>query len=907
MASNAQVPCDCPHTCKKDGREFCYIARRTRIRHQELTAQLGMQAEDERPEYTSTTSINQEIVSQAPSPIEISNLLLNYNTHLLSKLSIHNEADDTKDSDLMDLKQALMVCTALLHSTAVSRTKIGHIIKFLNNIIKYTVDLSGRKDDWKERFVLPLDIRSITNHLGLEPVLFQTICCPGCYSQYSITDPIRICLQKETPRAKRCDTNLRGVKDKPIQMYSTQSLIAWISKLLQHPGIETALELCVSHVSPNDGQYIPASKKVAGFGSHSANFPCAYCYIPKTSLHDVDIHKYKKRTKEGHREESQEWKKAGTKKLKNELFSKNSVRWAGLNDLEYWDPTKMIILDLMHNLAGIIEYHIRELMELEEPLLISRVQKAKKDLRGDRELLEVRQREKKTQRHQDNLKDELDGLGAEAEEFDIILDIEAIEMEGEDIDMILIENKNNLVSTLANEDIIIPDATIDDGTSSDLSFHPEEEAGTVSSDDSIVDDDYESRSEDSLTIGSDELENAKEALQRLKNFQKAMTEVVVPAWIARPPYNFGNPAHGKLKFDTWFKIFQIFLPLVAADVWDPKTSPAEFENLQDLVAMTRLLTSKKQSTKHSDALRHFIPKYVKGIQDIYQHCEVKPNHHYSLHYPDIIDYSGPSASLTAWAGERVNHQLAKVRTNKQMATMSTTMIKQVVRHHNLCLLLKTSSRMKPGLLKSTFEALLPFASDTDFISKEVKEAPHRQKKLDHDLYLIFYDMCCTLDRYKWQDAGQFPLDLATPVLSPQATPHISLAWNGKRVSTFKHHEGNSLVQIYSPLYKKIFFGSIYIIFTHTRSDNLRIQTESYVGINIFPELSVRDSSYSPYLSHTFAKANIHLRYEKYSSNSLICRLTDIRSHIAIHRKAPGTYGISEGTVAIVTLEDITAL
>ncbi|KAH9811006.1 hypothetical protein DFH28DRAFT_901493 [Melampsora americana] len=282
----------------------------------------------------------------------------------------------------------------------------------------------------------------------------------------------------------------------------------------------------------------------------------------------------------------------------------------------------------------------------------------------------MKHKEKRISRHHKSLEDELHGLGEETEEFDIILDIEEIEMEVEETDMNLIAQENELISNLANQQIEIPDITMDDGTSSDSSFHPEEDSETISGDDSVFDDNDDSGSQDSDLVESEELEEAKKALKRLKDFQKAMTQVIVPAWIARPPHNFGNPGHGKLKFSTWFKILQIFLPLVAADVWEPESLPFEFENLQDLVALTRLLTSKKQSKKHSDALRHFIPKYVQGIQDIYKHCEVKPNHHYSLHYPDIIDYSGPSASLTAWAGERVNHQLAKVRTNKQMGTSS---------------------------------------------------------------------------------------------------------------------------------------------------------------------------------------------------------------------------------------------
>ncbi|KAH9807968.1 hypothetical protein DFH28DRAFT_1071045 [Melampsora americana] len=915
MSAKALVPCDCLHTCQRDGRTSRLVSRRTRTRHEEMSATTSNQNESQHVVELSSQSPGNVFELKLLPPIEITSILINYNTQLISQLNLKNEANEvgnTKDIYFSDLKKALMVCTALLHSTALSRTKISHIIRFLNNIVEYGVEQAGGTNDVKEKFILPLDIRSITSHLGIEPIIFQSICCPMCYQQYNISDSTRICTRRETARARVCGASLRGEKDTPIQMYSTQSFIAWISRLLQHPEIEKALEECVTHVSPQGFKYLPASKKTAGFGSHAANFPCTYCYIPKTMLYDTDITKYEKRTKERHLHESLEWKRAKTKTLKNQLFSKNSVRWSGLNELEYWDPTKMIILDLMHNLAGIIEYHIRELMELEEPLLTSQVQKARKENREDQAVRHTKRKEKISRRHEEKLKEELDGLGAEAEDFDIILEMEGIEMESEGIDMMEVDKENNLFCSLANQNINIPEVPMDDETSSDSSFHPEDDTETISDNSDLLGiDDLSLSDTDSTPEESEELEDAKRKLKQLKSLQISMAQVVVPAWVARPPRNFGNPAHGKLKFDTWFKILRIFLPLVAADIWDPKTTPREFENLQDLVAITRLLTSKKQSHKHSDALRLFIPKYVQDIQKIYKHCEVKPNHHYALHYPDIIDFSGPSASLSAWSGERMNHELANVRTNKQMAKMSTTMLKQVVRRSNLCLLLKTSSRMQPGLLKDTYETLLPFASpfasSTDSSLESVKQRSNQTKRLDRDFYLLFHKMCCRLDDYEWQDAGQFPLRLNKPVLSPQAIPHIRLPWNNEHISTSKHHEGNSLVHFYSPLDKRNFFGSIFIIFTHTRADTQHSKTETFVGINIFPDLCIEDSSRVPHLSHQFAVSNTHLKYDKCGSSYVICRLTDIISHAALHRKPPGTYGISESTVAIVLLDDITVL
>ncbi|EGG02088.1 uncharacterized protein MELLADRAFT_66626 [Melampsora larici-populina 98AG31] len=180
------------------------------------------------------------------------------------------------------------------------------------------------------------------------------------------------------------------------------------------------------------------------------------------------------------------------------------------------------------------------------------------------------------------------------------MEIEGIEIEAEnveDVDIMDLEKENHFFCSLSNQNISITNAPMEDGTSSNSSFHPEDDHDTLLGD-SYIDNDDDSEIEvsdgENTFETSEEPEDAKQALKNLKNLQTAMSQVILPAWIAKPPHNFGNPSHRKLKFDTWFKIFQIFLPLVAAEIWDPKTSPAKFENIQDLVAITRLLTSKRQ-------------------------------------------------------------------------------------------------------------------------------------------------------------------------------------------------------------------------------------------------------------------------------------------------------------------------
>ncbi|KAG2047882.1 hypothetical protein BDR06DRAFT_827189, partial [Suillus hirtellus] len=51
-----------------------------------------------------------------------------------------------------------------------------------------------------------------------------------------------------------------------------------------------------------------------------------------------------------HRAAAKKWKNAEMKVDRNKLFKQYGVRWSVLLWLPYWDPTRFIMIDGMHNL-----------------------------------------------------------------------------------------------------------------------------------------------------------------------------------------------------------------------------------------------------------------------------------------------------------------------------------------------------------------------------------------------------------------------------------------------------------------------------------------------------------------------------------------------------------------------------
>ena len=104
---------------------------------------------------------------------------------------------------------------------------------------------------------------------------------------------------------------------------------------------------------------MPASKKIAGNLSHAANLFCSLCHLRKADMSNLDIDSWDqyKRTCKDHRSAGFAWRNAlrADRKL---LEKETGIRFTELFRLPYWDPTRQVAVDIMHNLfLGIIKRH----------------------------------------------------------------------------------------------------------------------------------------------------------------------------------------------------------------------------------------------------------------------------------------------------------------------------------------------------------------------------------------------------------------------------------------------------------------------------------------------------------------------------------------------------------------------
>jgi hypothetical protein len=97
---------------------------------------------------------------------------------------------------------------------------------------------------------------------------------------------------------------------------------------------------------------------------------CAFCYCTRHShgLGDTNVHTWRHRTNEEYRRDAERYANAQDIKDRKDVFTETGIRYSELLRLKYFDPSRFVVVDAMHNLfLGLIQEHFEILgMKLEE-------------------------------------------------------------------------------------------------------------------------------------------------------------------------------------------------------------------------------------------------------------------------------------------------------------------------------------------------------------------------------------------------------------------------------------------------------------------------------------------------------------------------------------------------------------
>jgi hypothetical protein len=114
---------------------------------------------------------------------------------------------------------------------------------------------------------------------------------------------------------------------------------------------------------------LKGAKRVLGHCAPTSNHNfCSFCTISKANISSFDWEKWKPRTVEDLRSFAIQWRDATSVGARKALYKEHGVRWSALWGLSYFDPTRSVIVDGMHNLfEGLVEFHCRNVLRIDRP------------------------------------------------------------------------------------------------------------------------------------------------------------------------------------------------------------------------------------------------------------------------------------------------------------------------------------------------------------------------------------------------------------------------------------------------------------------------------------------------------------------------------------------------------------
>lgn len=113
---------------------------------------------------------------------------------------------------------------------------------------------------------------------------------------------------------------------------------------------------------------LPAGRKINGVAGHGAKkFMCQFCGLGRADINNLNRATWPRRSRDMLKKAAEDWRDAETAGKRKSLFKQTGVRWTPFWKLEYYDPTRMGTIDVMHNLfLGLVQFHVREVLGVED-------------------------------------------------------------------------------------------------------------------------------------------------------------------------------------------------------------------------------------------------------------------------------------------------------------------------------------------------------------------------------------------------------------------------------------------------------------------------------------------------------------------------------------------------------------
>jgi hypothetical protein len=371
---------------------------------------------------------------------------------------------------------------------------------------------------------------------------------------------------------------------------------------------------------------VVAMRKLTGFIAHSGTRLCNFCTIHKNNINDIGPATWPNRRLKDHKKYVENWLKETRTEKRKLLLTEYGVRYSILEDLPYWDATRMVNLDIMHNLIlGALKDHVERQLRLPDKTW------------------------KKPNIGPQATPDSSDDQDSDSPEDISDLNPRAIRALKRDAQQTL---QTSMLSTPARQGVQqnIPSSSLTEQYDDDPDYAPLEHGSEPSSESTI---------HETIDFKFDH--------ELLACLQEIIQKTDIPSQWTRVPKNIGYAAHGSLKASEWSLLYKVYIPiffLLNEHTESPLDKHLKLSTFH-LISAYNISSSWESIPEQGTAFTQQWGLFRKISQQHFPNYKSKPNHHLAEHIPELLLCWGPAPGTATWFYERLNGLLGKFPKNNK--------------------------------------------------------------------------------------------------------------------------------------------------------------------------------------------------------------------------------------------------
>ncbi|KAK0436315.1 uncharacterized protein EV420DRAFT_1652614 [Desarmillaria tabescens] len=287
----------------------------------------------------------------------------------------------------------------------------------------------------------------------------------------------------------------------------------------------------------------------------------------------------------------------------------------------------------------------------------------------------------------------------------------------------------------------------------------------------------------------------------IQEIRKDISSMITPSWLTPVPKDLGEAAHGKLKADQWRVLGATYFPSTLIRLWtaggctdDPSQRRNEILKVtMSLVLAVIVASSRVSSEANVDRYLALIIGYMDGVHRLFPKYNFHPNHHMAVHIHEFLRFYGPVHSWWTFPFERVIGMLQRIPTNFKEGELEQTMSCSFNRSANIRALIS-----KLGCPAAVRECQAAFGQ---LINPRVRNTFLTDMHTWHSAQIDADDDLLTVYTNPAEGSTPIPQELYNPLqdflgyLPKKAKFFRNITMKGLTFSTAKQHLGNSCVLI----------------------------------------------------------------------------------------------------------------